>query len=87
MLARLKGLRGGPLDLFGASAERRMERALIARYEADLDRVMAGLTAANLPLAIQIAEVPAEIRGFGHVKDAAVASAKARREALWARWG
>jgi indolepyruvate ferredoxin oxidoreductase len=87
VLAKLKGLRGGALDLFGASAERRMERALIAHYEADLDRLAAGLNAAKLPLAIQIAEAPAEIRGFGHVKDAAVTAAKARRAMLWARWG
>jgi len=86
ILARLKGLRGGPFDIFGASAERRMERGLIAAYEADLDRLLAGLTADTLPLAIRIADAPAEIRGFGHVKDAAVEAARARLKSLWALW-
>ena len=87
LLARLKGLRGGPLDLFGASAERRMERALVADYEAALDRLIAGLNAERLPLAVKIASVPGEIRGYGHVKDAAVKTAKAAEAALWAKWG
>jgi indolepyruvate ferredoxin oxidoreductase len=86
LLARLKGLRGGPFDLFGASPERRMERTLIADYEANLDRLVAGLTPERLSLAVRIAEVPAEIRGFGHVKDAAVERARKTRAALWARW-
>jgi indolepyruvate ferredoxin oxidoreductase len=87
MLARLKGLRGGPLDLFGASSERRMERALIAGYEATLDRLVTDLTPERLPLAVRIAQVPAEIRGFGHVKDAAVEKARKIEAALWAKWG
>jgi indolepyruvate ferredoxin oxidoreductase len=86
-LARLKGLRGGPLDLFGASAERRVERALVADYEAALDRLSEGLTPERLPLAVKIAQVPAEIRGFGHVKDAAVEKARKTEAALWAKWG
>jgi indolepyruvate ferredoxin oxidoreductase len=85
-LARLKGLRGSPLDIFGGSAERRAERGLIARYEDTLARLAAGLTAANLPLAVEIAEAPGEIRGFGHVKDAAITATAAREAALWARW-
>jgi indolepyruvate ferredoxin oxidoreductase len=87
VLAQLKGLRGGPLDLFGASAERRMERALIADYEASLDRLVAGLTPERLPLAVEIAQVPAEIRGFGHVKEAAVKTARKAEAPLWAKWG
>jgi indolepyruvate ferredoxin oxidoreductase len=86
MLARLKGLRGTPLDLFGATAERRMERGLIAAYEAGLETLLAGLTAQRLPLAVQIAQVPQSIRGFGHIKDASVATAKAEEAKLWAAW-
>ncbi len=85
-LAKLKGLRGGPLDLFGASAERRMERGLIGSYEATLDRLTEGLTAERLPLAVRIAQVPSEIRGFGHVKDAAVAAARVTEATLWEEW-
>jgi indolepyruvate ferredoxin oxidoreductase len=87
LLARLKGLRGGPFDLFGASPERRIERALIVAYEANLDRLAAGLTAERLPLAVRVAAVPGEIRGFGHVKDAAIKTARATEAALWAKWG
>ncbi|MFI4933472.1 MAG: indolepyruvate ferredoxin oxidoreductase family protein [Caulobacterales bacterium] len=86
VLARLKGLRGGPLDLFGASAERRMERRLLADYEAGVDRLLAGLSAERLLLAVKVASVPDAIRGFGHVKDAAVARAKQDEAALWAEW-
>ena len=86
-LAKLKGLRGGPLDIFGMTGERRHERQLLANYEAGLDRLLAGLTAERLPLAVQIASVPDAIRGFGHVKEAAMATAKADEAKLWAEWG
>ena len=86
-LAKLKGLRGGPFDLFGAGEERRTERALITAYEATLDRLCAGLTPDRLPLALRIAAIPADIRGYGHVKDAAIKAAKAAEAALWAKWG
>ena len=87
VLAKLKGLRGGPLDIFGANAERRMERSLLADYEATLDRLIAGLTPERLPLAVKLAQVPAEIRGFGHVRDAAVAKARKTEAALWTAEG
>jgi indolepyruvate ferredoxin oxidoreductase len=86
VLARMKGLRGGPLDIFGHSQERKMERGLIAAYEANLDRLLARLDAERLPLAVQIAEVPQAIRGFGHIKDASVKAAKGEEAKLWARW-
>ncbi|MEO3431081.1 indolepyruvate ferredoxin oxidoreductase family protein [Pelagibius sp. CAU 1746] len=76
-LAKLKGLRGTPLDIFGYSAERKMERKLIADYEALLDEVLAKLTAGNHALAVELASIPEKIRGFGHVKEAHVKSAKA----------
>ena len=40
VLRRFKVLRGTPLDPFGYTAERRMERALIAEYERDMDAVL-----------------------------------------------
>jgi indolepyruvate ferredoxin oxidoreductase len=85
-LARLKGLRGTPLDPFGWTAERKLERKLLADYEAGLDRLLAGLGPGRLPLAVRIARVPDQIRGFGHVKQAAVGPAKAEEERLWAEW-
>jgi indolepyruvate ferredoxin oxidoreductase len=86
VLAKLKGLRGTSLDLFGYSEERRMERRLIADYEAGLDRVLGDITPARLPVAVMIAQVPQQIRGFGHVKDASVVIAKAEEEKLWKAW-
>jgi indolepyruvate ferredoxin oxidoreductase len=86
VLAKMKGLRGGPLDIFGKTDERRMERALIAAYEANLDRLLAGLDADHLALAARIAAIPDKIRGFGHVKEASVKVAEREEAALWAQW-
>ncbi len=85
-LAKLKGLRGGPLDVFGASAERKAERRLLADYETTLDSLAAALTMERLPLAAKIASIPDQIRGYGHVKEAAMAEAKAEEAKLWAQW-
>lgn len=81
ILARFKRLRGTPFDLFGYSAERKMERGLIKQYQKDLDR-MAG--AANAEAAIALAELPLQIRGFGPVKEANERKAAKRREELLA---
>ncbi len=86
MIARMKGLRGGPLDVFGKTEERRMERGLIADYEVTLDRLVAGLRPERKALALKLAEVPSEIRGYGHVKEAAVEKAKATAVKLWGQW-
>jgi indolepyruvate ferredoxin oxidoreductase len=86
VLARLKGLRGTRWDLFGYSAERRAERALIAEYEADVAELLDSLGDDRLPLALDIARLPEGIRGFGHVKAAAMQSAAKQRRALLARW-
>jgi len=86
VLARLKGLRGGPLDLFGRTPERRLERDLLTQYEADLDRLVRELSSARLPLAVKIATLPDQIRGFGYIKAAAAETAKAERARLWAEW-
>ena len=84
LLARLKPLRGTPLDPFGYFPERRMERRLIAEFEADMAEVLPALTPATLAIARELAELPLTIRGFGPVKEAAAATAAARREALLA---
>ncbi len=68
-LARLKGLRGGALDLFGRTEERKTERALIQQYRDCIDELLSTLGADNLPLAAEIARIPEEIRGYGHVKE------------------
>jgi len=86
ILARLKGLRGTPLDVFGWSEERRTERRLLADYEAGLGLLVAGLTPERLPLAVKIAKVPQSIRGFGHVKAASIGPTKAEAAKLWGEW-
>lgn len=84
VLARLKGLRGTPLDIFGYSAERRMERALITQYEADMSDVLARVTAENRDQVLELALLPLSIRGFGPVKEANAKAAARRREELLA---
>jgi indolepyruvate ferredoxin oxidoreductase len=86
MLARLKGLRGSALDLFGYTEERAMERGLIAVFETELDRIAAGLTRERLETAVKLAQVPQAIRGYGHVKEASVGPAKAEAARLWGVW-
>lgn len=85
VLSRLKGLRGTPLDVFGWTAERRMERRLLSRYEADLDLIEGKLSAATAEACTALASVPALIRGFGHVKAANAEKAMAERQRLLAR--
>jgi len=68
LLAKLKGLRGTPLDVFGYTDERRTERALVGEYMALIEQQLAGLSAQTHERAIAIARVPEDIKGFGHVK-------------------
>jgi indolepyruvate ferredoxin oxidoreductase len=84
LLARLKFLRGGPLDLFGMSAERRQERALVRDYEALVEELSQQLDHDNHRLAVALASLPEQIRGYGHVKEANLARAKAREAELLA---
>jgi indolepyruvate ferredoxin oxidoreductase len=86
VLAKLKGLRGGALDVFGKTDERRMERALIAEYRACIDELLRGLKADNVEQAAEIARIPEEIRGYGHVKERHLKAARAKWDALMARW-
>jgi indolepyruvate ferredoxin oxidoreductase len=86
VLARGKGLRGTAFDPFGRTEERRLERRLIADYEARVDELCAGLSAERLAIATAIANVPASIRGYGHVKLASLAIARARESELLNRF-
>ncbi|QYX58351.1 indolepyruvate ferredoxin oxidoreductase family protein [Roseovarius sp. SCSIO 43702] len=84
VLAAMKGLRGTPFDPFGYTAERKMERALIRQYEADMAEVLPELGPETHDMIVALAELPLEIRGFGPVKQAAEAKAAKRRESLLA---
>lgn len=82
LLAKLKGLRGTPLDIFGYNPERKMERALIAEYESDIDFVLGAMNAENYESCVELLSLPDTIRGYGPVKEQNVKAARARREAL-----
>ncbi len=86
VLARLKWLRGTPIDPFGRSAERRAERAAIKAYEAELAEILAQVPPETLEIAVQLAELPLQLRGFGPVKEANAQKVAKRREQLRARF-
>jgi indolepyruvate ferredoxin oxidoreductase len=85
LLAKLRRLRGTPLDIFGRNQERRTERRLIGDYEMILEEILTRLSPDNHASAVELAALPLEIRGFGHVKQANLARAKRREAALLAR--
>ncbi|MBZ0224384.1 MAG: indolepyruvate ferredoxin oxidoreductase family protein [Comamonas sp.] len=86
VLARMKGLRGTPLDPFGLTVERRMERALIAQYRECIEELLEGLAPQRRELALHIARIPEDIRGYGHVKARHLHGARVRWEALMTQW-
>ena len=84
LLAKLKSLRGTPLDIFGYTDERKMERALPVEYRETVTVLLAQLSNDNLSQAVAIASIPEEIRGYGHVKERHLALAQARQKTLLA---
>ena len=86
LLARLKFLRGTAIDPFGRSEERKGERALIEDYRQSISEVIAGLNPDNHALAVEIASIPEQIRGYGHVKQRHLAPAKRKWADLMAAY-
>jgi len=86
LLAALKHLRGTPFDPFGRTEERRTERRLINDYKALVENVAGQLTPTNHALAIELARLPEQIRGFGHVKAENLARAKKEEAEVLARF-
>ena len=84
VLAKMRRLRGGPLDVFGRTAERRMERALPGEYERLVTELTGALAPHNHALAVELARIPEQIRGFGHVKERHLKAAKAKEAELLA---
>ena len=80
ILARFNFLRGTVLDPFGRTAHRKMERQLITEYEETLGELLQSLDYENYPVAVEIASLPEQIRGYGHIKEESVAKT---REKLW----
>ncbi|AKJ31648.1 indolepyruvate ferredoxin oxidoreductase family protein [Caldimonas brevitalea] len=86
LLARLKGLRGTALDPFGYTDERKTERALIGQYQDTVEELLTSLTAERLPLAVELARIADDIRGYGHVKERHLVAARAKWERLLVEW-
>ena len=82
VLARFKRLRGTSFDVFGYTAERKLERALIGQYRETVAALLPKLTADKLAQAVAIASIPEEIRGYGHVKERHLKAAKLKEAAL-----
>ena len=86
VLARLKFLRGSAFDIFGYSAERKSERALIVWVEDMLENITAYLNTQNHGEAVNIVENILKIRGYGPVKDENLARIKPQIERQLARY-
>ena len=78
LLAKMKGFRGTAFDIFGYSADRKLERDLIAAYEKDVGTVLGLLSPVTLDTAVEILSLPERIRGYGPVKEKAVEAARIR---------
>jgi indolepyruvate ferredoxin oxidoreductase len=86
VLAKLRGLRGTVLDVFGRTEERRTERALIEEYRQTVLELLDRLQPANHPLAVEIAGLPQKIRGFGHVKARNLEAVRPQWRELMQQW-
>ena len=72
LLRRMKFLRGTPLDLFGNTAHRKMERALTDEYLDMIETLIVDLRPETYDKAVAVAELPDIIRGYEGVKEANV---------------
>jgi indolepyruvate ferredoxin oxidoreductase len=86
VLAKFKGLRGTPLDIFGRTEERRHERALVNDYMDMVAELAPSLSPGNMAIALELAKLPDDIRGYGHVKEKSRLQAQARRGELLANY-
>lgn len=86
VLAKMKSLRGTMFDIFGYTAERRTERALVAGYQQTIQQLLPLLNAGNLASAVAVASVPEDIRGYGHVKERHLLAAKNKQATLLAEF-
>ena len=86
VLAGMKGLRGTALDPFGRTEERKTERALIVEYRQCIETLLKDLSVDKLALAVEIASIPEDIRGYGHVKERNLAAARTKWQGLMQRW-
>ncbi|MGI9259827.1 MAG: indolepyruvate ferredoxin oxidoreductase family protein, partial [Gammaproteobacteria bacterium] len=86
MLARMRFLRGSPLDPFSYTGDRKLERRLLAEYEADLEAVCKRLDGSHFAAALELMSLPDQIRGFGPIKAQAAEETAQQRHALLEEW-
>jgi len=82
LMAKFRGLRGTKLDIFGYTAERKMERGLITEYEKMVEDILGNLSESNLATALEMASLPNDIRGYGHVKEQSVEESREKLKQL-----
>ena len=68
VLARMKWLRGTPLDPFGFAAVRRVERQLPGEYRALVEKALVGLSPESYERAVKVASLPDLVRGYEEIK-------------------
>ena len=76
LLAKLKGLRGTPFDIFGYHKDRKAERQLIKDYQSLVDELLPRINNSNQHIAIDLLSIPKDIRGFGPVKAQSIIEAR-----------
>jgi indolepyruvate ferredoxin oxidoreductase len=86
-MAALRFLRGTPFDPFGRTAHRRLERSLVEEYEARIQQLLASLTRENREVAVEIAGLPEQIRGFDTVKERSIEQVREKEQELLAAFG
>ncbi|MYD80553.1 MAG: indolepyruvate ferredoxin oxidoreductase family protein [Gammaproteobacteria bacterium] len=82
ILSKFKGLRATPIDPFRYSSERKFERMLRSKFEADMKLVREKLNISNLNTALELVQCYSEVRGFGHVKEESWERVQSRVEEL-----
>jgi indolepyruvate ferredoxin oxidoreductase len=83
-LRAARRLRGTALDPFGRSAERREERRVRDDYVATVEHLSKTLRTDTYEFALEVANLPSEIRGFGEIKSLAIHQYEERRRDLLA---
>jgi indolepyruvate ferredoxin oxidoreductase len=86
LLAKFKFLRGTVFDIFGKTAERKMEQRFIEEYFSTVDELLATLNDKNYSLAVKIARIPEEIKGYGHIKEEHAVPAEIKWQAMLKDW-
>ena len=81
-LAKARRLRGTRWDIFGRSVERALDRQLLADFEDDIVLILARLAPATLAACTELAALPQQIRGFGHVRKKSALATRQKREKL-----